>query len=88
MPTLSMFYGLIIRMYFAPKEHNPPHIHVYYQGESASVNIRTCEVLQGNLPAKQLRLVSAWIEIHQDELLADWALCQNGEKPFSIEPLK
>lgn len=42
----------------------------------------------GELPSKQVRLVLAWIEIHKDELMADWNLCQNGEKPFSIEPLK
>lgn len=44
--------------------------------------------MQGSLPAKQLRLVMAWIEIHSEELLANWALCQNVEKPFKIEPLK
>lgn len=88
MPTLSMFFGLIIRMYYAPKEHNPPHIHVYYQDYAATVELNTCTLLEGKLPAKQLRLVAAWIEIHRDELIADWALCQNGEKPFSIEPLK
>lgn len=88
MPTIAMFFGLIIRMYYAPKEHNPPHIHVYYQDDSASIGIQSCEVLTGSLPTKQLRLVVAWIEIHRDELMADWALCQNGEKPFAIEPLK
>ena len=88
MPTISMFFGLIIRMYYAPKEHNPPHIHVYYQNNSATIDINSCEILEGKLSAKQLRLVAAWIEIHRDELLADWELCQNGEKPFPIEPLK
>ena len=88
MPTLSMFFGLIIRMYYAPKEHNPPHIHVYYGDSSATVRISDCAIAEGKLTAKQLRLVAAWIEIHRDELLADWALCQNGEKPFPIEPLK
>jgi len=88
MPTLSMFFGLIIRMYFAPKEHNPPHIHVYYQEYSATVHIENCNLLEGHLPNKQLRLVVAWIEIHKEELLANWKLCQNGESPFSIEPLK
>ena len=88
MPTLSMFFGIIIRMYYAPKEHNPPHIHVYYQGFSGTVSIETCELTNGEIPAKQLKLVSAWIEIHKDELFADWQLCQNGEKPFVIEPLK
>lgn len=88
MPTLSMFFGLIIRMYYAPKEHNPPHIHIYYQDLSATVDINTCELLEGRLSNKHLRIVAAWIEIHKDELMANWALCQNGEQPFSIEPLK
>lgn len=88
MPTLSMFFGIIIRMYYAPKEHNPPHIHVYYQDAKAVVNILTCELMEGELPAKQIRLVLAWVEIHKEELIADWNLCQNGEKPFAIEPLK
>jgi len=88
MPTLSMFYGIIIRMYYAPKEHNPPHIHVYYQEFVSVINIHTFELLQGELPSKQLKLVFAWIEIHKEELIANWVLCQNGEKPFSIEPLK
>lgn len=83
-----MFFGLIIRMYYAPKEHNPPHIHIYYQDFSATVNINSGEILNGNLPSKQLRLIAAWIEIHKEELLANWTLCQNGEKPFNIEPLK
>ena len=47
MPTLSMFFGLIIEMYYAPKEHNPPHIHVRYQGNKASVSINTCELIEG-----------------------------------------
>jgi len=88
MPTISMFYGVIVRMYFAPKEHNPPHIHVYYQDERASINIENGEILNGTFPSKQYRLIQAWIEIHKDELFADWYLCQNGEKPFKIEPLK
>jgi len=88
MPTLSMFFGIIIRMYYAPKEHNPPHIHIYYQDYKAIINIMNCEFMEGELPARQLRLVLAWIEIHTEELIADWNLCQNGEKPFSIEPLK
>ena len=54
----------------------------------ALINIVTQEVLDGEIPSRQLKLVIAWIEIHKDELLADWLLCQNGEKPFTIEPLK
>ena len=88
MPTISMFFGIIIRMYYAPGEHNPPHIHAYYQDSKATFSIINGEILQGSLPVKQLKLILAWIEIHKEELLADWELCQNGEKPFKIDPLK
>lgn len=50
MPTISMFYGIIIRMYFAPGEHPPPHFQVYYNEYKASVDIRTCEIIEGELP--------------------------------------
>lgn len=83
-----MFFGIIIRMYYAPKEHNPPHVHVYYQDQTAVINILDGSLAQGKIPLKQLRLVNAWVEIHKEELIADWELCQNGEKPFLIEPLK
>jgi hypothetical protein len=88
MPTISMFFGIIIRMYYAPKEHNPPHIHAYYQDTKATFKIDDGTIIEGQLPIRQFRLIQAWIEIHKDELIADWELCQNGEKPFQIEPLK
>ncbi len=88
MPTISMFFGIIIRMYYAPKEHGPPHIHVYFQDYNVTFDIQNGEILNGDMPSRQLRLVQAWIEIHKDELLANWELCQNGEKPFQIEPLR
>ena len=85
MPTISMFYGIIIRLYFAPGEHNPPHFHAYYNEFKASVDIRTAEIIAGSLPR---RLVQAWVELRQEELLADWSLVMNGEEPFKIEPLQ
>ena len=88
MPTISMFFGIIIRMYFAPKEHNPAHVHAYYQDYKVMIKIIDAEIIDGQMPAGKLRLIQAWIEIHRDELLADWKLCQNGEKPFQIKPLK
>jgi len=88
MPTISMFFGIIIRMYFSPGEHNPPHIHAYYQNHKAIIDIRACEVSDGKLPAKETKLVLAWAEIHKEELLADWELASKGELPFPIEPLK
>jgi len=83
-----MFYGIIIRMYCAPREHNPPHIHVYYQDDKATVNIVDNEIMDGHLPRKQLRLVQAWVELRKEELMADWELAQNGELPFKIDPLR
>ncbi len=54
----------------------------------ATVDIRACEIREGDLPARQTRLVLAWAELHQEELLADWRLVSNGEEPFKIETLK
>jgi len=88
MPTISMFFGIIIRIYFAPKEHQPPHFHAYYAEHKATVDIRTCEILEGELPKKQKKLVLAWAELHQEELMANWKLVMNGETPFKINPLQ
>ena len=56
MPTISMFYGIIIRMYFAPGEHPPPHFHVYFAEYTATVDIQTCEIIHGNLPKSKQNL--------------------------------
>ncbi len=88
MPTISMFYGIIVRMYFAPGEHPPPHFHVYYVGLQATISIDKCAVMAGSLPTKQEKLALAWAELHQEELLANWKLVEAGEMPYKIEPLK
>jgi len=87
-PTISMFYGIIIRLYFAPGEHPPPHFHAYYGDDRATVDSRTGEITSGSLPLKQTKLVVAWAALHQDELLADWELAMAGEEPFKIAPLQ
>lgn len=88
MRVISMFYGIINRMYFLDNQHHGvPHIHARYAEFEASVRIDDGEVLAGEFPRKQLRLVQAWIELHRDELLADWALTVAGETPYKIEPL-
>ena len=86
MPTISTFYGIIIRMYHS--EHNPPHIHSYYQADVAMYDIKECELIDGTMPKKQDRLIKAWMELHKDELLANWQLAQNHEEIVKIEPLK
>lgn len=54
----------------------------------ASIAIEDGSVLAGSLPLRQLKLVTAWVELHRDELLADWELALNGEEPFRIAPLQ
>ena len=88
MPTLSMFYGVIIRMYyFDHKQHNVPHIHAEY-ADSQAVFSLDGELLAGELAKNKRKLVEAWIEIHREELIADWQLAVNGQEPFKIDPLK
>lgn len=88
MPTISMFYGIIIRMYCGNSEHNPPHIHTYYQDDTATYDFVKEAFITGSLSSKQAKLVEAWVAIHKDELIADWQLAVNGELPLPIEPLK
>lgn len=68
--------------------HHLPHIHIRYAGAKASIAIEDGRILAGSVPSKQLKLVQAWIEIHKDELFADWELAVAGEQPFPIEPLR
>jgi Domain of unknown function (DUF4160) len=89
MPTLSMFYGVIIRMYyFDNQQHNLPHIHAEYGESRAVFSLADSELLAGELPKNKRKLVEAWIEIHREELIADWQLAVNGQEPFKIDPLK
>lgn len=88
MPTISMFYGLLIRMFYRDVErHHTPHIHADYQGQVAVYSIIDGSLLAGELPPSKHKLVVAWIEIHQEDLLADWNLVTSGQKPFPIKGL-
>jgi hypothetical protein len=89
MPTISMFFGIIVAIFFEDiGRHKKPHIHVRYQGKKASISIEDGEILAGKFPAKQLRMVQVWIDLHNDELMADWELAVAGEEPFRITPLQ
>jgi hypothetical protein len=88
MPTISMFYGILIRMFFKDIEkHKLPHIHAEYQGQVGIYSILDGSILAGQLPPNKNKLVVAWIEIHKDDLLADWDLAVVGKTPFSIKGL-
>jgi hypothetical protein len=89
MPVISMFYGIIVSMYFVDaKQHKLPHIHVKYQESEAVLSIPDGDLLEGSLPPGKMKLLTAWIEIHRDELMADWELAVNGRQPYKIEPLR
>jgi len=84
-----MFYGIIVYMYFMDnKQHNAPHIHAKYQEYEVIVSIPNGEVLEGGIPSAKMKLLQAWIELHKDELVADWELAVAGQQPYKIDPLR
>jgi len=88
MPTLSMFYGIIIRMQSERGgKHHKPHIHCIY-GEEEMVIALDGEILDGRFPSNKQKLVEAWLTLHEDELYANWMLLSSGDGYFKIEPLK
>ncbi|MFZ5483834.1 MAG: DUF4160 domain-containing protein [Pseudomonadota bacterium] len=86
MPTISLFYGILIQMYW--DEHAPPHFHAIYGEFKAAVDIHNLCLLESSLPRRASQLVLDWAELHQAELLEDWALCQSKQMPKAIEPLR
>ena len=89
MPTISMFYGILVSMYVLDTQrHHAAHIHIRYAEHVAVIEIPSGNLLDGALPSKQMKLVQAWIELHADELMADWLLAVNGETPYKIDPLR
>lgn len=89
MAVIAMFYGIIISMYyFDHQRHQAPHIYVRYQEQEVVISIPDGEILEGKLKGNKMKLVQAWIEIHKDELMADWELANQGEAIFRIDPLK
>jgi hypothetical protein len=85
MPTISTFYGILIRMFF--NDHSPPHFHVEYGEFKATVEILTLEFKCGFLPKRAQTLVLDWAKLHQQELIDDWNLCMVKQQPRPIEPL-
>lgn len=89
MPSFSMFYGIIIYMYFVDnRQHHVPHIHVKYQEHEAVVLILDGELLEGNIPKSKMKLLQARIELHKDELIANCELAVSGQHPYRIDPLR
>ena len=73
MPEITRFYGIIIKMFFKPKEHEPSHIHALYGEYLGVFDLQTLKMTDGDLPKKAQELVKEWLLIHQEELLKMWA---------------
>lgn len=84
MPSISMFYGIIIYMYFLDnKQHHVPHFHAKYQDDKVVISIPNGKVLEGEISLSKLKLLQAWIELH-----ANWQLLISGQQPYKIKPLR
>jgi hypothetical protein len=86
MPTISAFFGIIIRMFF--DDHVPSHFHAEYGEYEAKISIETLEILDGRLPNRALGLVLEWAALHRIELRQDWELSRNKQQPKKIVPLE
>jgi len=85
MPTISAFYGILIQMFW--NDHAPPHFHALYAEHEALIDIRTLEILEGEMPRRALALILEWAQEHRAELMEDWQLCERNQQPKKIRPL-
>jgi hypothetical protein len=85
MPVISRFLGIVIAMFW--DDHAPPHFHAKYGEYEITVDILT-GIVAGKFPKRALRHVLEWYELHRNELIENWTLCQKNEAPKAIEPLE
>lgn len=85
MPTVSVFYGIVIRMYRA--DHAPPHFHAEYGEHEAVVDISTGELIAGWLPRRARALILQWVKVHGQELMENWRACETNRPLKTIAPL-
>ena len=93
MPELSSFFGIVIAIY-GDEPHRTPHIHAYVGGKgdnaeyASSISIRGQRLLDGSLPRRYMKMVMAWMLIHEEELMEAWEDARSGKKPNKIAPLR
>lgn len=83
MPEISRFYGIIIKMFFKPKEHEPSHIHALYGEYIGVFDLKTMQMTDGDLPIKAQELVKEWLAKYQKELISMW----NSQNISKLPPL-
>ena len=81
MPEISRFYGIIIKMFFKPKEHEPSHIHALYGEHVGIFDLKTMEMTEGDLPIKAQGLIKEWLSRNQESLLQMWESQKLGKLP-------
>lgn len=86
MPTISEFFGIVIRMYY--DDHGSPHFHAYYGENAAIIEIETLRVREGSLPRRAMALALEWAAEHRDELMNDWVLARAHQPLDKIAPLE
>ncbi len=84
MPEIARFYGIVIKMFFKPKEHEPSHIHAIYGEYLGEFNILTGEMINGDLPTKAQGLVKEWLSMHTEALQTMW----ENQKIEKLPPLE
>ena len=84
MPEISRFYGIIIKMFFKPKEHEPAHIHAIYDSYVGVFDIVTYEMTLGDLPVQAQRLVKEWLRMNAPSLIEMW----NTQQIHKLPPLE
>lgn len=86
MPTISQFFGIVIRMYF--DDHGPPHFHAYYGEHSVIMEIESLRVRAGALPRRAMAMVLEWAAEHREDLRADWRLAEAHRPLRQVKPLE
>ena len=84
MPEVSRFYGIVIKMFFKPKEHEPAHIHALYDEYMGVFDIETFEMTEGDMPNRAQKMVREWLTEHKSELQKMW----QTQKIVKLPPLK
>ena len=88
MPTLSMFFGIVIRMYKeAAGRHHRPHLHAQHGNKTAVFDLETSDILAGEMNKDDVDRIRGWMSIHREELFANWRLLEEEGTFFRIEPL-
>ena len=83
MPEITRFYGIVIKMYFRDSEHEPSHIHALYGEYMGEFNIKTKEMIQGDMPKRGQKMIEEWLSLHQEELQKMW----DSRKIYKLPPL-